>query len=75
MNAREVGRQLSLHITADVSSLSKSTDENLHQRIQRDNKWRATVLIPLSKPTVVFTSDSLDNKGSMQMVLTATPLD
>jgi len=73
-NAREVGRRLSLHITADISSLGKSPDENLHQPILRQNKWRATVLIPLDKPTVVFTSDSLDNKGSMQMVVTATSL-
>ncbi len=73
-NAREVGRRLSLHITADVSSLGKSSDENLNQPVLRQNKWRATVLIPLDKPTVVFTSDSLDNKGSMQMVVTATSL-
>jgi hypothetical protein len=32
------------------------------------------VLIPIGKPSVVFTSDSLDNKGSMQLVVTATPL-
>jgi hypothetical protein len=73
-NTREVGRRLSLHITADVSSMANLTDENRHQPTIRDNKWQATVLIPLDKPTVVFTSDSLDNKGSMQMVVTATSL-
>lgn len=73
-NAREVGRRLSLHITADVSSLADSSDQNLHEPIVRGNKWRSTVLIPLDKASVVFTSDSLDNKGSMQMVVTATSL-
>jgi len=73
-NAREIGRRLSLHITADVSTLTSSREENLHQPTYRQNKWQATVLIPLDKPTVVFTSDSLDNKGSMQMVVTATSL-
>jgi hypothetical protein len=73
-NVREVGGRLSIHITADISSLGKSPDEKLHQPVLRQNKWRATVLIPLDKPTVVFTSDSLDNKGSMQMVVTATSL-
>ena len=34
----------------------------------------AIVLIPIGKATVVFTSDSLDSKGSMQVVATVTPL-
>jgi hypothetical protein len=73
-NTREIGRRLALHITADVNALATPRDEHLHQPTIRDNKWQATVLIPLDKPTVVFTSDSLDNKGSMQMVVTATSL-
>jgi hypothetical protein len=72
-NTREIGRKLSIDITAHASSVAK-LDENLHQPIVRENKWQGTVLIPLDKPTVVFTSDSLDNKGSMQMVVTATSL-
>jgi hypothetical protein len=71
---REIGRRLSTRITADISSLGDSSDANSHQPTIRENKWQATVLIPLDKPTVVFTSDSLDNKGSMQMVVTATAL-
>jgi len=71
---REIGRRLCARIAADISSLGSSTDENLHQPTIRENKWQDTVLIPLDKPTVVFNSDSLDNKGSMQMVVTATSL-
>jgi hypothetical protein len=40
----------------------------------RQNKWEAVVLIPIGKSTVVFSSDDLDNKGSMQMLVTATLL-
>jgi hypothetical protein len=73
-STHEIGRQLSLDLTADVSSVGSSSDSSLHQPVIRQNKWQALVLIPISKPTVVFTSDALDNKGSMQVVVTATPL-
>lgn len=73
-NAREVGRQLSLELIADISSIATSNDASLHQPVIRQNKWQAAVLIPIGKATVVFTSDALDSKGSMQVVVTATPL-
>ena len=71
---REIGRQLSIDLTADVSSVANAPDPALHQPVVRQNKWQAVVLIAVGKPTVVFTSDSLDSKGSMQLVVTATPL-
>jgi len=70
----EVGRDLALTINADVTALSKSPDEALHQPIVRTNRWDAPVLVPIGKPTVVFTSDDLDSKGSLQMMVTATPV-
>jgi hypothetical protein len=71
---REIGRQLSIDLTADVSSVASASDPTLHQPVVRQNKWQAVVLIAVGKPTVVFTSDSLDSKGSMQLLVTATPL-
>jgi hypothetical protein len=73
-NAHEIGRQLSLDLVADVSSIGATNDASLHQPVIRQNKWQASVLIPIGKATVVFTSDSLDSKGSMQIVATATAL-
>jgi hypothetical protein len=73
-NTREIDRQLSLDLIAEVSSVGATNDPNLHQPVIRQNKWQASVLIPIGKATVVFTSDSLDNKGRMQVVVTATPL-
>jgi len=73
-NAHENGRQLSLDLVADVSSVAPTGDARIHQPVIRQNKWQASVLIPIGKPVVVFTSDSLDSKGSMQVVATATPL-
>lgn len=73
-HVREVGDQLSLNLTADVSSVAAS-DPNLHQPIIRHNNWRSIVLVPIGKPAIVFTSDTLDSKGSMRMVVTATPIE
>jgi hypothetical protein len=73
-NTHENGRQLSLDLVADVSSVAPTTDARIHQPVIRQNKWQASVLIPIGKPVVVFTSDSLDSKGSMQVVVTATSL-
>lgn len=72
--ALEVGRQLSFQLSAAISSVAETRDANLHQPIIRENKWQANVLIPVGKPTIVFTSDTLDSKGSMQLVVTATPV-
>jgi hypothetical protein len=72
--AHEVGRQLSLDLTADITSATGNTDAKLHQPVMRQNKWQAVVLVPVGKSTVVFTSDTLDSKGSMQLVVTATPV-
>lgn len=73
-HAQETGRQITLNLTADISSVAESRDTNLHQPVIRQNRWQAAVLIPVGKPSVVFTSDSLDSKGSMQLVVTATPI-
>ena len=71
--AHDLGHQLSMDLTADISSVAER-DPNLHEPIIRQNRWQALVLIPVGKPSVVFTSDTLDSKGSMQLVVTATPV-
>jgi hypothetical protein len=73
-DVHEVGRQLTLDLSSDVSSVADSGDPNLHQPVIRQNKWHSMVFMPVGKPTVVFTSDSVDSKGSMQVVVTATSL-
>ncbi len=71
-HTHEIGRQLSIAMTADVSSVGNASDTMIHQPVIRQNRWQSTVLIPIGKPTVIFTSDSLDNKSAMQVVATAT---
>lgn len=72
-NTREVNGKLALDLVADVSSLASPAGLSQPSKpVIRSNRWQAPVLVPLNRPTVVFTSDSLDTKGSMQVVLTAT---
>ena len=73
-NAHEVDHELSFDLTADLSSLGEPTDATVHQPVIRQNRWQAAVLIPIGKATAVFKSDDLDNKGSTQVVVTATPV-
>src|SRR5258708_20964174 len=67
-HAREMGRQLSLDLVAEVSSVAPTTDARIHQPVIRQNKWQASVLILIGKAVVVFTSDSLDSKGSLEVL-------
>lgn len=73
-DAHEIGRQLALYLTADLSSMANSSDPSIHRPVTRQNKWQAPVLIPIGKPTAVFSSDSLESKSSIRLVVTATPL-
>lgn len=74
-DTREVGNQLSLALTAEVTSLGSSTSpSSFTGPIIHKNKWQAPILIPIGKPTVVFKSDDLNTKGGMQVVVTAAPL-
>ncbi len=74
-SARESGDKLALWLVADISSLADAaTSSNNGAPVVRQNRWQASVLLPIGKPTTVFTSDVLDNKGAMQLVVTVTPV-
>jgi hypothetical protein len=73
-NAREVDRQLALDLTADLTSVAAAIDPNLHVPVIRQNKWEASIVIPIGKQSVVFSSDSSDSKGSTRVLVTATAI-
>ena len=78
-NVHENGGQLSMLLKTEVSSLADSThpsaSELPNDPVIRQNSWQASVLIPIGKPTVVFSSDALDSKGGMQVSITATLIE
>jgi hypothetical protein len=72
--AQEVNGKLSVQMTADISNTTKSTNESALPLI-RANRWSANVLVPVGKPTIIFSSDNLQDKGKLQVELTATRID
>ena len=65
--------QLSLHVDANVSSVVQDAPTP-GPPVVRQNKWSSGVIVPLKKPTVIFSSDDLTTKRQMQLELTATPI-
>lgn len=76
-DVHEIGPQLAFDLTANLSGVSSAAppDPNFHEPVIRMNKWASRILVPIGKRTVVFTSDSLDSKGSTRVVVTATPIE
>jgi len=76
---KEVGDKLGFSLTAEVSSLAPQANATAgtvgNDPVIRQNKWDSTVLIPIGKPTVVFSSDDLDDRGKLQVELTATRME
>lgn len=71
---KEAPGGLSLRVDADVSSVLESTTPTNLPPIVRQNKWASNVVVPLRKPTVIFSSDDLTTKRQMQVEITATPI-
>ena len=67
--------RLALNISAEISSIAGSQEAApASPPIVRQNKWSSNVLIPIKKPTLVFSSDDATSKRKMQLELTATPI-
>jgi hypothetical protein len=73
-SARETPQGLALQITAEISSLANPSSSGEWPPIVRQNRWSSMTQLPLGKPTVVFSSDNLENKGRMQVEVTATQI-
>jgi hypothetical protein len=73
-DVHEVSSQLAFDLTTVLSSVAETVDPNLHEPVIRQDKWQASVLIPIGKQTVVFSSDSVDSNGSTRVLVTATPI-
>ena len=70
---KEVGDRLSFSIAAEISSVAEGVTDKMRPTI-RQNRWTSTLVVPLKKPTLLFSSDNVDAKTQMQIELTATPL-
>jgi Bacterial type II and III secretion system protein len=74
-SAREVEGHVALNVAAEVSNLAPGqTVANGSLPLLRQNKWSSEVILPLRKPTVIFSSDDPTSTHKMQVELTATPI-
>lgn len=72
-HARLEGDRVFLSITAEVSSIDTAAPGSaLQAPTIRQNKWNGGVTVPLGKPTVIFSSDDVTSKRTMQIELTVT---
>ena len=71
---REVERALSLYVSADISSVPSDAATPGVAPTIRQNRWSSLTIVPLKKPTLIFSSDDPTSKRQMQLELTATPI-
>jgi hypothetical protein len=69
---KEVQDRLAFFIAAEVSSVPEGSPEG--RPTVRQNKWHSDVIVPLKKPTLLFSSENLDAKTQMQVEVTAAPI-
>jgi hypothetical protein len=74
--AREVENQLALTIGVEVTNMapSQTAGSGSLPPLLRENKWQSDLIVPLRKPTVIFSSDDPTSTHKMQVELTATPI-
>ena len=70
---KETQNELSLSVTVDISSAAQEGTPPAYPVI-RQNKWSSNVVVPLRKPTLIFSSDDIITKRQIQLELTATPI-
>ena len=70
--AKEIGDDLALNISAEVSSAA--TEQPTNQPLIRVTRWSSNVIVPMRKPTTVFSSDDPTTKRQTQLELTVVPI-
>jgi hypothetical protein len=62
-------------VTANISSVTRhDTIEESSEPVIRQSNWNSRVTVPIGKPTIIFSSDNVSDKGKTELELTATPI-
>ena len=74
-DVRLTDQTLSLRVDVESSSALKTdTTGNGGLPLIRRTTWGSQVVVPLSKPTVIFTADNVSDTGKTELELTATEI-
>lgn len=73
-NPLEFQNQLALDLRCDVTNSPGGVDTNAQNPIIRQVRWNSSLIVPIGKPTTVFSSDDVSSKKTLQLELTATPI-
>jgi hypothetical protein len=71
--AKEIQDQLALNVAAEISSAATDPPSSSLPLI-RQTKWSSNVIVPIRKPTTIFSSDDPTTKRQTQLELTAIPI-
>ncbi|WP_446742968.1 hypothetical protein [Silvibacterium acidisoli] len=74
-NPLEVNGKMDIQVDLQLSSVPTGSPTDGSAPLLRQNTWRSEVKVPLDKPTVIFSSDNLSDKGTMRIELTATRVE
>ncbi len=82
-NVIDLGSSLGMDVSTDISSIQNNSAFD-HSRTQtpmtsnnpmiQQNKWNSQVSVVLGKPTVLFASDEVTSKRTLELELTATEI-
>ena len=73
---------MAMHVSADISSMGSERMLRVEGRLSgvvappiiHQVKWSAVVLVPIGKPTTIFSSDGATGKRQTRLELTVTPI-
>jgi hypothetical protein len=68
---KEIQDRLAFQIMAEESSIAEGSTDQKRPTI-RQNRWSSNVIVPLKKPTLLFSSENVDAKTQMEVEVTAT---
>jgi len=75
-SVKEEPKSLSFELNASIESIARQTQiAGTNEPVIRQDSWDSLVIVPIGKPTVVFSSDDLDSTGRMQVQVTATRIE
>jgi hypothetical protein len=78
-NPVDLGPKLAMELSAEVSSVKEQVDDHskgqtIGNPLIQQSKWNSEVVVALGTPTVVFSSDEVTSKRTLELELTATEI-